>query len=203
MADSSTTNYSFTLPEVGASTDSWGTKLNTNWTNLDQFLGGDAEIAPNLTSGSWAVGGTAVTATGAELNYLDITTLGTSEASKAVTADANNKITISGNAVGTVTDETANDISFDMNTSNYFTASFDTGSATDLTFTNITEGQSGMIVLTTGSTGAGFITIPLGVHMSATDLTAINVAGTYLLSYFCSDGTNVYISASAALTEGS
>jgi len=35
------------------------------------------------------IGGTAVTTTAAELNYLDITTLGTTEASKAVTADAN------------------------------------------------------------------------------------------------------------------
>ena len=34
-------------------------------------------------------GRTAVTATGAEVNYLDITALGTSQASKAVTADAN------------------------------------------------------------------------------------------------------------------
>lgn len=34
-----------------------------------------------------------VTATAAELNYLDITTLGTSEASKAVTADANGVVT--------------------------------------------------------------------------------------------------------------
>ena len=35
------------------------------------------------------IGGVAVTTTAAELNYLDITTLGTTEASKAVTADAN------------------------------------------------------------------------------------------------------------------
>jgi len=34
-----------------------------------------------------------VTATATELNYLDITTLGTSEASKAVTADANGVVT--------------------------------------------------------------------------------------------------------------
>ena len=34
-----------------------------------------------------------VTATTAELNYLDITTLGTSEASKVLTADANGVVT--------------------------------------------------------------------------------------------------------------
>lgn len=38
MADAFTGNYSFTQPEVGSSTDTWGGKLNTNWGNLDTFL---------------------------------------------------------------------------------------------------------------------------------------------------------------------
>ena len=45
-----------------------------------------------------------VTATAAELNYNDITTLGTSEASKVVTADANGVITFDN---GTITENTA------------------------------------------------------------------------------------------------
>ena len=52
MADSTTTNQGFTKPEVGASADTWGTKLNQNWDDLDTLLG-------------------AVTAT--ELTYLDAT----------------------------------------------------------------------------------------------------------------------------------
>lgn len=43
-----------------------------------------------------------ITATAAELNYLDITTLGTSEASKAVTADANGDVKFSNAIVETV-----------------------------------------------------------------------------------------------------
>lgn len=43
-------------------------------------------------SNQLVINGTAVTATAAEINYLDITTLGTSEASKVVTADSGAKV---------------------------------------------------------------------------------------------------------------
>jgi hypothetical protein len=71
MADTTTTTYSLTKPEVGASEDTWGTKINTNFDSIDDLLDGTTAIQPNLTAGSWQVGGVAVTSTAVELNILD------------------------------------------------------------------------------------------------------------------------------------
>lgn len=70
-ADTVTTTYSLTKPEVGASENTWGTKLNANLDSIDDLLDGTTAIQPNLSEGLWKVGGTAVTATAAEINQLD------------------------------------------------------------------------------------------------------------------------------------
>jgi hypothetical protein len=69
MADATTTTYGLTKPEIGASEDTWGTKTNENWDSVDDLLDGTTAISPNLTA--LKIGGSTVTATVTELNYVD------------------------------------------------------------------------------------------------------------------------------------
>jgi hypothetical protein len=81
-----------------------------------------------------------------------------------------------------------------MNVTNNFKCT-PTGSFT-LTFTNITAGQSGFILLVNGSNYT--VSAAATTKVVSGTLTTISATGTYLLSYF-SDGTNVFVVNSGAL----
>ena len=46
-----TVNYSWNLPTVGGSEDTWGTQLNANWTALDTLLNGVTQAEISLLKG--------------------------------------------------------------------------------------------------------------------------------------------------------
>jgi hypothetical protein len=66
-----TTTYALSKPTVGGDDNAWGTELNSALDKIDDLFDGTTAIKPNLDAGLWKVGGTAVTATAAELNVLD------------------------------------------------------------------------------------------------------------------------------------
>ena len=249
---------------MGVETATYISQLSTtNPLGSDPISEGDQQIRLLKTvlqaQFSGLAGTTAVTADGAEmnlldgctsttteLNYLDITTLGTSEDSKVLT-QASSVVTVgatSGNQIlnvashdlvdgglklaGTLvtasateinlldgksvvgdavlatdqswsgsqrgTPSTVTDGTLDLDTANNFL--YTPAAADVLEFSNETTGQSGFIKLINPS---GY-TITLGSEVKAvsTFATDVTVAGTYLVTYF-SDGTNVYVSSSAAL----
>ncbi len=91
-ATSSTGNVGLEMDGNFAYNPSTGTVSATIFKgNIDAV---DGDFDGTLETDALSIGGTTVTSTAAELNYLDITTLGTSEASKAVTVDSNGDLLV-------------------------------------------------------------------------------------------------------------
>ena len=152
-------------------------KMAANSVDSDQYVDGSIDTAHYADN----------SITGAELaDNIDIA--GTFDVTGVTTLDST--VTVVKNAVGTLT--TDNDGSFSMSASNNFKCT-PSGNFT-LTFTNIVA-QSGNILLI--NSGGHTVSAHSNTKVDAAILGTITTAGTYLLAYF-SDGTNVYMTNSAA-----
>ncbi len=139
----------------------------------DDAVGAD-QLASNAVVNASVASGAAIAASKLDSNLADRTADAAWTGSQRATA---------------VTD---NDGSYDMNAGQNFICT-PSGNFT-LTFTNITNGQSGFIKLI--NSGGHTVSLHSNSKGDANIATTVSTAGTYLLSYF-SDGTDVWLTNSA------
>ena len=195
-----TTGVTGTLPVanggtgVTASTGTTAVVLSTSPTLVTPVLGVATATSVNkvaltapATSATLTIadGKTLTASNTLTLAGTDATTM-TFPATSATVAGLSILETFTASQRGTVT--TDNDGSFDMNVTNNFKCTPTAGFA--LTFTNITAGQSGYVLLV--NTSGYAVTAAATTKVNTSFLTTVSAAGTYLLSYF-TDGTNVYV----------
>lgn len=93
---------------------------------------------------------------------------------------------------------TADSASYDMNAGNNFITTL--GAGQTMAFSNISAGQSGNIVLVNGTNYAVTKGANTYIKCTSTFFTTISATGTYRISYYSPNGTDVYVGTDGAVT---
>jgi hypothetical protein len=192
-SDTTVTRVSAGVIAVEGSNVLMASNIGTSVQAYDAQLADIAGLTPTDNGVVIGNGTNFVVESGATLKTSLGLTIGTDvQAYDADTAKTDVAQTFTAPQRGTVT--TDNDGSFDLSVTNNF-ACTPTGSIT-LTFTNMTAGQSGFILLVNGSNYT--VSAHANTKVVSGSLTTLSATGTYLLSYW-TNGTNTYVVNSGAL----